>query len=81
MVHEVYSQAGFLKKTKDWQKYHRGHHTSTLEVGEIASKAKPQLLLLSHILFWGSTPDEILQETKQTFNGNIKIAEDLMIIE
>ena len=81
LVHEVYSQAGFLEKTKDWQKYHQGHHTSTLEVGEIASKAKPQLLLLSHILFWGSTPDEILQETRQTFNGNIKIAEDLMIIE
>ena len=74
-------QAGFLEKTKDWQKYHQGHHTSTLEVGEIASKAMPQLLLLSHILFWGSTPDEILQETRRTFKGNIKVAEDLMIIE
>lgn len=81
LVHEVYSQAGFLKKTEDWQKYHRGHHTSTLEVGEIASKAKPKLLLLSHILFWGSTPDEILKEIRSTFNGNIKVAEDLMILE
>ena len=41
----------------------------------------PQLLLLSHILFWGSTPDEILQETRRTFKGNIKVAEDLMVIE
>ncbi len=81
LIHEVYSQAGFLKKTKAWQKYHQGHHTSTFEVGEIASRAKPKLLLLSHILFWGSTPDEILQETRQTFNGNIKVAEDLMIID
>ena len=81
LVHEVYSNAGFLKKTKDWQIYHQGHHTSTFEVGEIASRAKPKLLLLSHILFWGSTTDEILRETQTTYKGEIKIAEDLMIIE
>ena len=81
LVHEVYSNAGFLKKTKDWQIYHQGHHTSTFEVGEIASRAKPKLLLLSHILFWGSTKDEILKETQSTYKGEIKIAEDLMIIE
>lgn len=81
LVHEVYSNAGFLKKTKDWQIYHQGHHTSTFEVGEIASRAKPKLLLLSHILFWGSTTDEILKETQSTYKGKIKIAEDLMIIE
>ena len=81
LVHEVYSNAGFQKKTKDWQIYHKGHHTSTFEVGEIASRAKPKLLLLSHILFWGSTADEILKETQSNFNGEIKIAEDLMIIK
>ena len=81
LVHEVYSNAGFLKKTQDWQIYHQGHHTSTFEVGEIASRAKPKLLLLSHILFWGSTADEILRETQSTYKGEIKIAEDLMIIE
>ncbi|MDA9925314.1 MBL fold metallo-hydrolase [Gammaproteobacteria bacterium] len=81
LVHEVYSNAGFLKKTKDWQLYHQGHHTSTFEVGEIASRAKPKLLLLSHILFWGSTTDEILKETQSTYKGEIKIAEDLMIIK
>ena len=81
LVHEVYSNAGFLKKTKDWQIYHRGHHTSTYEVGEIASRAKPKLLVLSHILFWGADEQDILEETRTTFSGNIKIAEDLMVIK
>ena len=81
LVHEVYSNAGFLKKTKDWQIYHRGHHTSTYEVGEIASRAKPKLLVLSHILFWGADERDILEETSTTFSGNIKIAEDLMVIK
>jgi ribonuclease Z len=81
LVHEVYSNAGFLKKTKNWQIYHRGHHTSTYEVGEIASRAKPKLLVLSHILFWGADERDILEETRTTFSGNIKIAEDLMVIK
>ena len=81
LVHEVYSNAGFLKKTKDWQIYHKGHHTSTYEVGEIASRAKPKLLVLSHILFWGADERDILEETRTTFSGNIKIAEDLMVIK
>lgn len=51
LVHEVYSYAGFLNKTPDWQKYHKGHHTSTLELGEIAKRIKPNKLVLSHILF------------------------------
>jgi len=81
LVHEVYSYAGFLKKTKDWQIYHKGHHTSTYEVGEIAARAKPKLLVLSHILFWGADEQDILEETRTTFSGNIKIAEDLMVIK
>jgi ribonuclease BN (tRNA processing enzyme) len=81
LVHEVYSYAGFLKKTKDWQIYHKSHHTSTYEVGEIASRAKPKLLVLSHILFWGADEQDILEETRTTFSGNIKIAEDLMVIK
>mgnify|MGYP001158494996 FL=1 len=81
LVHEVYSLEGFKKKTKDWQKYHSEHHTSTIEVGEIASLAKPKKLVLSHILFWGSTPKDIMEEVRSTFTGNIIIAEDGMIIE
>lgn len=80
LVHEVYSHAGFLKKTKAWQKYHKAHHTSTFEIGKIAQRIKPNLLILSHILFWGSSPDEILQEVKSVYDGNVVIANDLMVI-
>ena len=80
LVHEVYSYAGFLNKTPDWQKYHKGHHTSTLELGEIAKRIKPNKLVLSHILFWGSTPDEIYKEITSVYDGEVIVAEDLMII-
>ena len=80
LVHEVYSYAGFLNKTPDWQKYHKGHHTSTLELGEIAKRIKPNKLVLSHILFWGSTPDEIYKEISSVYDGEVIVAEDLMVI-
>jgi ribonuclease Z len=81
LVHEVYSNSGFLKKTKDWQVYHKQHHTSTFEVGELAEKAKPKLLVLSHILFWGSSPEDIASEIKTRFTGDFVVAEDLMVID
>ena len=81
LVHEVYSQEGFLKKTKEWQVYHKSHHTSTIEVAELARKATPKKLILSHILFWGSTREKILKEVKDNYDGDVLIAEDLMVID
>ena len=79
LVHEVYSQAGFDKKTEVWKKYHASHHTSTFELGEIAKKTKPSLLVLHHILFWGATEEELLDEISQTYDGLVSVGSDMMI--
>ena len=79
LVHEVYSQAGFDKKTEVWKKYHASHHTSTFELGEIAKKTKPGLLVLHHILFWDATEEELLDEISQTYDGLVSVGSDMMI--
>ncbi len=81
LVHEVYSEKGFLDKTIDWQIYHKAHHTSAIDVGKIADISKPKKLVLSHILFWGNSEKSILEEVKLNFSGDTIIAEDLMIVE
>ena len=81
LVHEVYSEKGFQEKTKDWQIYHKAHHTSAIDAGKIASISKPKKLVLSHILFWGNSKESILEEVRVNFNGDAIIAEDLMVIE
>ena len=81
LVHEVYSEKGFKEKTKDWQVYHKAHHTSAPDVGYIASLSKPKKVVLSHILFWGNTEESIIEEVKSNYDGEVIIAEDLMIIE
>jgi len=79
LVHEVYSQAGFDKKTEVWKKYHAAHHTSTFELGEIANKTKPGLLVLHHILFWGANEEELLDEISQIYDGLVSVGSDMMI--
>ncbi len=81
LIHEVYSEKGFKEKSIDWQKYHKAHHTSSIDVGKIAKLSQPKKLVLSHILFWGKSKESILEEVKLNFKGNILVAEDLMIVD
>ena len=79
LVHEVYSQAGFNRRTEVWKKYHASHHTSTKELAEIANEAQPKLLVLTHVLFWGSTEEEIMEEVKSNYSGQVSLGQDLSI--
>ncbi len=79
LVHEVYSQAGYEKKSESWKSYHAAHHTSTLELAGIARQADPGLVVLYHILFWGSTEEELLEEIFGIYDGKIIVGRDLDI--
>lgn len=79
LLHEVYSQAGFQKRPREWQKYHASFHTSSRELAEIATKAKPGLLILYHQLFWGTSEDELLDEIRRDYSGKVVSGRDLDI--
>jgi ribonuclease Z len=77
LVHEVYSEAGFAQRPKEWQTYHARYHTSTRELGAIASRSRPGLLVLYHQLIWSSTEDELLREVRSVYDGKVVSAHDL----
>lgn len=77
LIHEVYSQAGFERRAPEWQRYHASSHTSTLELGRIAAEARPGLLVLYHTLPWGSTPEQMLAEIGQVYDGRVVYGNDL----
>jgi ribonuclease Z len=79
LVHEVYSEAGFAKRPPEWQRYHSRYHTSSRELGAIASRAQPKLLVLYHQLIWGSTEDALLEEVRSVYRGKVVSAHDLDI--
>jgi ribonuclease BN (tRNA processing enzyme) len=78
LVHEVYSQAGFLGRPPEWQRYHARYHTSTAELAVIARRARPKLLVLTHELIWSSNPAAMLEEIRTAgYDGPVKFGNDL----
>ncbi len=77
LIHEVYSTTGFARRPPEWQRYHSNFHTSSKELAEIAAKAKPGLLILYHQLLWGATPDQLLEEIRQSYQGKVVYGNDL----
>ncbi|QOR36991.1 MBL fold metallo-hydrolase [Clostridium sp. 'deep sea'] len=93
LVHEVYSSTGIKKRDAKWHKYHSTVHTSSLDLGQIANKINPRLLILYHQLFMvdeNETGDgqalitreqEMIQQIKQGFKGTIVSAKDIQVFE
>jgi ribonuclease BN (tRNA processing enzyme) len=77
LIHEVYSQAGFATRPAEWQRYHSRYHTSSRELAELASKARPGLLVLYHQLFWGTSDDDLLKEVRAGYAGKVVSGRDL----
>ena len=79
LVHEVYSKKGFDRLDSASRRYHSTFHTSALELGDLATRARPKLLLLTHILFFGETADEIVGETRSRYTGQVVAGADLAV--
>lgn len=79
LVHEVYSKAGFDRRDPVWKAYHSASHTSAPELGAIAARAGPRLLVLTHQLLWGSTPEALVEEVREVFDGKVVYGRDLQV--
>ncbi len=77
LIHEVYSEAGFQKRTPEWQTYHSGSHTSTIQLADIAKRINPDLVVLYHQLPMGATPEEMLAEIAEIYKGKVVYGRDL----
>jgi ribonuclease BN (tRNA processing enzyme) len=77
LIHEVYSAVGFERYPLVWQKYHSSVHTSSRELAEMASEARPGLLILYHQLFNGVTEEELLAEVQERYEGKVVSGRDL----
>lgn len=77
LIHEVYAKSGWDRREPVWQRYHAAFHTSGYELGELAARARPGLLVLTHQLLWGATPDELLAEVRSSFPGRVVYGNDL----
>jgi len=79
LVHEVYSRAAWGTRPPAWQRYHAAAHTSGEELGILAARARPKLLVLTHALTWSATPEAVVREVRRAFAGAVVYANDLDI--
>jgi ribonuclease BN (tRNA processing enzyme) len=81
LVHEVYTAKGHAAATASWQAYQLKYHTSSKQLAELATKARPKLLVLYHqiYLFNTSTRDDLLQEMRDAYKGQFVSGLDLEI--
>ena len=77
LIHEVYSNSGFATLPPSRQRYHAQAHTSATQLGDIATRAGPSLLILYHQLFFGASDEELLTEVRSHFSGRVVSARDL----
>lgn len=77
LVHEIISSELLARLPADWNAYHRAYHTPGDELGGVAAKAHPKLLLLYHQLPPGVSDDELLRQVHKQFHGTVVSGHDL----
>lgn len=77
LLHEVYNPAGEELHTEHWRQYFQTFHTSPQELGDIATRARPKLLVLYHQV-WERLPEEdLVKQVAKYYSGKFVSAKDL----
>ena len=76
LVHEVYNETG-PRATGTWKTYLSAFHTSSAELGAIATKSHPRLLVLYHQLFEGAAEQDLIDQMQRAYSGKFVSARDL----
>ena len=80
LVHEVYPDARTTPNATEsaaWPTYMREFHTSDVEVGQLAARIHPKLVILTHIIRRGATDEELLAGVRRAFDGRVVVGHDL----
>jgi len=84
LIHEVLTH-DWLSRRPDFVDYAAKFHTTTSQLAELATKAKPRLLILYHAsIAWRpvvdnqrSRPEVLLSEIISKYSGHVVVGRDL----
>lgn len=84
LIHEAYSTATFNAVPAEDQGRRKNNHTSTVELAELATKARPKLLVIYHRSNLGgrgvaNSDDELLAEVQKIYKGRVVLGRDLEV--
>jgi ribonuclease Z len=77
LLHEVFNPHGDELKEIHWREYFRTFHTSPAELGEIARRARPKLLVVYHQSLEKLPESDLVEQIKKEYSGEWVSARDL----
>ena len=82
LIHEVYPASRLAPEDrpggKDWPRYCREYHTSDVELGRLAARIQPKLLILDHLIRMGASDEELLAGVRAGgYSGRAVVGKDL----
>jgi ribonuclease BN (tRNA processing enzyme) len=82
LIHEVYPESRLGPEPRaggaDWPRYMRSFHTSDHQLGALAGRARPRLLVLYHLVRMGATDQEVIDGVRAGgFQGPVVVGHDL----
>ena len=75
LIHEAHTPAWLARRPETFQRFAEKYHTTTLELADLAHRAKPRLLILYH--YSSLSPEELLTDMLARYTGHFVIGRDL----
>jgi|SRR6185437_16447707 ribonuclease BN (tRNA processing enzyme) len=77
LLHEVYNPKGAEMRQAHWQEYFAAFHTSPQQLGDIARRAHPKLLVLYHQVLEHLPEQDLVEQVGRYYQGKFVSAHDL----
>jgi ribonuclease BN (tRNA processing enzyme) len=77
LLHEVYNIKGAEMREEHWKEYFAAFHTSPQQLGEIATRAHPKLLVLYHQVLEHLPEQDLIEQVGHYYKGKFVSAHDL----
>ena len=81
LVHEVFCESAMPDMPQKYQDYFYKVHTGAIELGKIAQEVNPKLLVLTHQIFYKKSKNDIINEIRQNYDGELAYGDDLDVFE
>jgi ribonuclease BN (tRNA processing enzyme) len=75
LIHEAHTPAWLATRPESFQQFAAKYHSTTVELAELARKAKPRLLILYH--YSSLSPEELFDDMLARYPGHFGIGRDL----
>jgi ribonuclease BN (tRNA processing enzyme) len=77
LLHEVYNPKGIQLQIPHWKEYFRTFHTTPAELGDIARRAHPKLLVAYHQVLLMLPEEDLVEQIRHEYSGNWVMGKDL----